>query len=98
MYYLAKFFELVGIAVIMLAFFLNYPDPMQYNTLLYGVIFFMGGWIIERFFVTFIPMSIFGYLYLLFARRDDDDPISRKNLFFAIGFIIGVPLSQREDA
>ena len=53
---------------------------------------------IERFLVTFIPMSTFGYLYLLFARSDDDDPISKKNLFFANGFIIGVPLSQREDA
>mgnify|MGYP001157014917 CR=1 FL=1 len=49
MYYLAKFFELVGIGVITLAFYVNYPDPMQYNTLLYGVLFFMGGWIIERF-------------------------------------------------
>ena len=34
MYYLAKFFELVGLGVIALAFFINYPDPMQYNTLL----------------------------------------------------------------
>ena len=50
MYYLAKFFELIGIGVITLAFYVNYPDPMQYNTLLYGVIFFIGGWIIEKFF------------------------------------------------
>ena len=49
MYYLAKFFELIGIGVIMLAFYFNYPDPMQYNTLLYGVFFFLGGWIIERY-------------------------------------------------
>ena len=55
-------------------------------------------WITERFFVTFIPMLMFGYLYLFFARRDSDDPISRKNLFFAIGFIIGEPLNQKDDA
>ena len=40
MYYLAKFFEFIGIGVITLAFYINYPNPMQYNTLLYGVIFF----------------------------------------------------------
>ena len=53
---------------------------------------------IERFLVTIIPVSTFGYLYLLLAENVNDDPISRKNLFFAIGFIIGVPLSQSEDA
>ena len=49
MYYLAKFFELIGISVITLGFYINYPDPMQYGTLLYGIIFFIGGWIIEKY-------------------------------------------------
>tara|TARA_Y100000741_G_scaffold250414_1_gene192548 strand:- start:176 stop:364 length:189 start_codon:yes stop_codon:yes gene_type:complete len=49
MYYLAKFFELIGISVVTLGFYINYPDPMQYGTLLYGIIFFIGGWIIEKY-------------------------------------------------
>ena len=48
MYYLAKFFELVGITVIPIAFFFNWPEPMRETTLLYAVIFFMAGWIIEK--------------------------------------------------
>ena len=49
MYYLAKFFEFVGISVITLGFYIYYPNPMQYNVLFYGVIFFIGGWIIEKY-------------------------------------------------
>ena len=52
---------------------------------------------IERFFVTFIPVSTFGYLYPLLVNKDNDDPISRKTLLFAIGFIIGERLSQSDD-
>ena len=49
MYYLAKFFELVGISVISFGFYIYYPDPMQYNILFYGIFFFMSGWIIEKY-------------------------------------------------
>ena len=49
MYYLAKFFELVGISVIPVAFFFNWPEPMRESTLLYAVIFFLVGWIIEKY-------------------------------------------------
>jgi len=51
MYYLAKFFELIGISVIPIAFFFNWPDPMSEFTLLYAVIFFLSGWIIEKYFL-----------------------------------------------
>ena len=50
MYYLAKFFEFIGMSVIALAFYINYPDPMQYNTL-HMVNFFIGGWIVKNFYL-----------------------------------------------
>ena len=49
MYYLAKFFEFVGISVIPIAFFFNWPDPMSESTFLYAIIFFLAGWIIEKY-------------------------------------------------
>ena len=49
MYYLAKFFELVGIGGLMLSFYLYFPDPMSYELLAYGSSFFIVGWIIEKF-------------------------------------------------
>ena len=49
MYYLAKFFELVGIIVIPIAVIFNWPEPMSESTLLYAAIFFMVGWIIEKY-------------------------------------------------
>ena len=49
MYYLAKFFDFVGISVIPIAFFFNWPDPMSESTFLYAIIFFLAGWIIEKY-------------------------------------------------
>ena len=49
MYYLSKFFQLVGIIVIPIAVFFNWPEPMREYTLLYAAIFFMAGWIIEKY-------------------------------------------------
>ena len=49
MYYLAKFFQLVGIIVIPTAVFFNWPEPMRETTLLYAAIFFIAGWIIEKY-------------------------------------------------
>ena len=49
MYYLAKFFELVGIGVIFYCFYIYLPNPMPYELLAYGISFFMAGWIIEKF-------------------------------------------------
>ncbi len=49
MYYLAKFFELVGIGVLMWSFYIYFPDPMSYELLAYGSSFFVVGWIIEKF-------------------------------------------------
>tara|TARA_Y100001970_G_scaffold46601_1_gene58807 strand:- start:4381 stop:4542 length:162 start_codon:yes stop_codon:yes gene_type:complete len=49
MYYLAKFFELVGIGVITYSFYIYFPNPMSYELLAYGSSFFIAGWIIEKF-------------------------------------------------
>ncbi|MDB4125726.1 hypothetical protein N9597_00410 [Candidatus Marinimicrobia bacterium] len=49
MYYLAKFFELIGIISITIAFVIYWPNPMDEWVLLYGIFFFIGGWIIEKY-------------------------------------------------
>tara|TARA_B100001013_G_C24279449_1_gene312226 strand:- start:35 stop:226 length:192 start_codon:yes stop_codon:yes gene_type:complete len=48
-YYLAKFFQLVGIVVISIAVFFYWPNPMDENILIYGSCFFIAGWIIEKY-------------------------------------------------
>ena len=49
MYYLAKFFQLIGIVVISYCFYIYLPNPMPYELLAYGASFFIAGWIIEKF-------------------------------------------------
>tara|TARA_X000000368_G_scaffold361267_2_gene305392 strand:+ start:2622 stop:2783 length:162 start_codon:yes stop_codon:yes gene_type:complete len=49
MYYLAKFFELIGMGVLFYCFYIYFPDPMSYELLAYGSSFFIAGWIIEKF-------------------------------------------------
>ncbi len=49
MYYLAKFFELIGISVITYSFYVYFPNPMTYELLIDGSSFFIAGWIIEKF-------------------------------------------------
>lgn len=49
MYYIAKFLELIGLVVLLVGFYKHYPDPMSYNVLIYGSIFFIMGWVIEKY-------------------------------------------------
>tara|TARA_B100000029_G_C17494791_1_gene930426 strand:- start:201 stop:362 length:162 start_codon:yes stop_codon:yes gene_type:complete len=49
MYYLAKFFQFVGITVLTVSFIAYLPDPMGYNILFYAIFFFIAGWIIEKY-------------------------------------------------
>ena len=49
MYYIAKFLEIVGMAIIPIGFILKFPELMDPQFFGFGVVFFFMGLIIEKF-------------------------------------------------
>jgi hypothetical protein len=49
MYYLAKTAQAAGIIVVFSGFILRFPELMNPRLLGSGVVFFLAGWLIERF-------------------------------------------------
>jgi hypothetical protein len=49
MYYIAKFLEIVGMAIIGIGFIIKFPTLMDPTILGFGLSFFFMGWIIEKY-------------------------------------------------
>jgi len=45
---IGKIFQAVGIAIIGIGFIANFPQLINGNSLIFGIIFFGLGWIIEK--------------------------------------------------
>ena len=49
MYYVAKFLEFVGLFIISIGFLVKFPLLMDPQFFGFGLIFFLMGWIVEKF-------------------------------------------------
>ncbi len=49
MYYIAKFLEIVGMAIIGIGFIIKFPSLMDPTFFGFGLSFFFMGWIIEKY-------------------------------------------------
>ena len=49
MYYIAKFLEIMGMAIIGIGFIIKFPSLMDPAILGFGLSFFFMGWIIEKY-------------------------------------------------
>ena len=49
MYYLAKIAQAGGLAVILIGFFKNFPNLLDKNTFILGVVMFIFGWVVQTF-------------------------------------------------
>lgn len=51
MYTIAKLFQAAGLTIILVGFIRSFPDLMSHGMLATGLIFFMVGWVITKFFL-----------------------------------------------
>ena len=49
MYYISKGLQLIGLIVIGIGFILQFPHLMDYKLLGIGALFFIMGWIVQKF-------------------------------------------------
>jgi hypothetical protein len=49
MYYCAKIIQAAGLTLILIGFLKNFPELMDYKTLIAGVCVFVFGWLIHKF-------------------------------------------------
>ena len=49
MYYFAKSLEFTGLSIILIGFLIRLPDFMHWQDIIYGLAFFIPGWIIEKY-------------------------------------------------
>ena len=49
MYYIAKSLEFIGLSIILFGFLKKLPNLMSLYDIIYGVVFFTVGWIIEKY-------------------------------------------------
>tara|TARA_B100001245_G_C22531474_1_gene267168 strand:- start:176 stop:337 length:162 start_codon:yes stop_codon:yes gene_type:complete len=52
MYYISKGLQLIGLLIIGIGFVSQFPKLMDYKLLGIGIIFFIMGWIIQKFGLT----------------------------------------------
>tara|TARA_B100001029_G_C14993725_1_gene413652 strand:+ start:797 stop:958 length:162 start_codon:yes stop_codon:yes gene_type:complete len=49
MFYISKGLQLIGLLVIGMGFISHFPSLMSYKLLAMGILFFIMGWIVEKF-------------------------------------------------
>lgn len=49
MYYAAKFLEATGLGLLAFGFLRSFPNKINYNVFAVSIIFFVCGWIMERY-------------------------------------------------
>ena len=49
MYYLSKFFQALGLGILLYAFVQHFPDLMSYRMLGLGICIFLVGWVMDRY-------------------------------------------------
>jgi len=49
MFYLAKFFQILGLMVIGINFLMCFPSLMDPKILIAGILFFFCGWLVQRY-------------------------------------------------
>jgi hypothetical protein len=52
MYYISKGLQLIGLLIIGIGFISQFPKLMDYKLLGIGIIFFIMGWIVQKFGLT----------------------------------------------
>ena len=52
MYYISKGLQLIGLLIIGIGFISKFPKLMDYKLLGIGIIFFIMGWIVQKFGLT----------------------------------------------
>ena len=49
MYYISKGLQLIGLIVIVIGFISHFPNLMNYKLLGIGILFFIMGWILQKY-------------------------------------------------
>ncbi len=49
MYYVTKFFEAVGLGIMVVGFLSQFPKLIDMRTCLFGIVIFALGWVVENF-------------------------------------------------
>jgi len=52
MFYISKVLQLIGISIIGIGFISQFPNLLDYNLLGIGMLFFIMGWIVQKFGLT----------------------------------------------
>ena len=49
MYYVSKVLQFIGLLIIGIGFMSHFPSLMDYKLLGYGILFFIMGWLVQKF-------------------------------------------------
>lgn len=49
MYYVSKILQFIGLLIIGIGFVAHFPNLMDYKLLGYGILFFIMGWLVQKF-------------------------------------------------